>query len=187
MNSTKAALIAILTSISIMTNDAMMPLFNVKLMDLIGFVGGFCFGPVVGALIGIVSWGVYGSLNPFGFSLPIWFATMFSEALYGVVGAFVGKSLDLEGLAEFKDNRVTVCVFFAVVGMFLTFVYDLITNIVFGYVSGWSVLFAVIVGFVPFGFVHMLSNAIFFGIGCVPAIRAINRIRGGENSGFPKK
>jgi LytS/YehU family sensor histidine kinase len=187
MNSKKLAITTILVALSIGTNYAMIHLYNVKLMDLIVFIGGFCFGPSVGALTGIISWAVYGTMNPIGFSLPIWLTTMFSEIIYGIAGALIGKSLKRNGLGEIQNDRVNACAFFGLLGMLLTFVYDIITNIVFGYVSGWNILFAVIVGFVPFGLVHMLSNAFFFGLGCVPAINAISKVVGGENCGISKK
>jgi LytS/YehU family sensor histidine kinase len=187
MNSKRLAIIAILAALSIGTNYAMISLYNVKVMDLVVFVGGFCFGPFVGALIGIVSWIVYGSLNPLGFSFPIWLSTMFSEAIYGIAGAFMRKSLSPKGLRGFKDERVAISIYFGIIGMFLTLTYDVITNIVFGYVSGWNILFAIIVGFVPFGFVHMASNAFFFGLGCVPTINAISKIVGGESHDVSEK
>lgn len=187
MNSQKLAIITLLAALSIGTNYAMISLFNVKLMDLIVFISGFCFGPLVGALIGIISWAVYGTLNPIGFSLPIWLSTMFSETIYGIVGAAIRKSLNPNELKEFKSERVNTYFFFGILGMFLTFVYDIITNMVFGYVSGWNILFAIIVGFVPFGLVHMFSNAFFFGLGCAPAINAVLNIVGGEDSGISKK
>ncbi len=187
MNSRRLAITIILVALSVGTNYTMMSLYNVKLMDLIVFVGGFCFGPLIGALIGITSWAVYGTLNPLGFSLPIWLSTMFSETIYGIAGALVRKSLDHDEFNGFRSDGVNTYVFFGIFGMFLTFVYDTITNIVFGYVSNWNILFAVIVGFVPFGLVHMVSNAFFFGIGCAPTINAILNVIGGENSGFSKK
>lgn len=187
MEPQKVAMIAVLAALSIGTNYAMIFLFNVKLMDFIVFVGGFCFGPFVGASIGIVSWAVYGTLNPMGFSLPIWLSTMFMETIYGVVGGLMRRRLNLTTVVESRDGRINAFIFFAAIGMLLTFVYDIVTNIVFGYVIGWNILFAVIIGFVPFGLVHSLSNALFFGIGCVPAINAILNVAGGENFGISEK
>ena len=187
MNSRKVATIIVLSALSIGTNYAMLALFNVKFMDLIVFVGGFCFGPLVGGLIGILSWAVYGTLNPLGFSLPIWLATMFSEAIYGVGGGLVKKLLGSNGSIELTNNRVYICVFFGALGMVLTFCYDFITNIVFGYVNNINLVLAVIIGFVPFGLVHTLSNAFFFGLGGLPAINTILRVVGGENSVVPKE
>ncbi|MBS7632740.1 ECF transporter S component [Candidatus Bathyarchaeota archaeon] len=181
MNSRKIAAVSALTALSIGSNYAMISLHNVKLMDLIVFVGGFCFGPVAGALIGVFSWVIYGSLNPRGFLLPIWLATMFSEPIYGVVGGLVRRGVDPQEFKAFKQQQVNTSIFFGVVGLFLTFIYDLITNIVFGLVNNMSVLFAVIFGFATLGLIHMASNAFFFGIGCIPMITAITRIIGGEN------
>ncbi len=187
MNSRKVAAVVVLSALSIGTNYAMLSLFNVKFMDLIVFVGGFCFGPLVGGLIGILSWAVYGTLNPLGFSLPIWLSTMFSEAIYGVGGGLMKKLLGSNGCIAATNSRVYICVFFGVLGMFLTFCYDFITNIVFGYVNNIDLVFAVVIGFVPFGLVHTLSNAFFFGIGGLPAINTILRVIGGENSVIPKE
>ncbi len=181
MNSKKLAVIATLTAISVGTNYAMIYLFNIKLMDLIVFVGGFCFGPIAGASIGITSWAVYGSVNPYGFSLPIWVSTMLSESIYGVAGGFARKAFNLNKAGQLENHRFSTCIFFGTLGMLLTFAYDIITNVVFGYISGWSILFAIIMGFIPFGLVHVVSNAFFFGLGCTPAIRAVSKVTGGES------
>jgi uncharacterized membrane protein len=185
MNSRKIATIAALAALSTATNYAMVSLYNVKFMDLFAFVAGFCFGPVVGALTGILSWSVYGPINPFGFSLPIWFATMLSESIYGIGGAFVGKSLGQH--SDLGKDGANLSLFFGVLGVFLTFAYDLVTNIVFGSLNNWSVLYAVVVGFVPFGLLHVLSNALFFGVGCRPAIAAVMKAVGGDCYGLSEK
>ncbi|MDH7563820.1 MAG: ECF transporter S component [Candidatus Bathyarchaeota archaeon] len=180
MKSRKIAAISTLTALSIGSNYAMIPLSNIKLMDLIVFVGGFCFGPLAGVLIGIFSWTIYGLLNPRGFLLPIWLATMFSEAIYGVVGGLIRRGVDPQELKAFRHWRVNTGIFFGVLGVFLTFIYDLMTNIVFGLVQNMNVLFAVVFGFATLGLIHMVSNAFFFGIGCIPMITAITKITGGE-------
>jgi len=193
MKTSKIAVIAILAALSIGTNYAMISLFNVKLMDFIVFVGGFCFGPFVGVLIGIISWAVYGTLNPMGFVLPIWVSTMLSEAIYGVAGGLVRKAVTSHEVGESGNYSIGTYIFFGTVGMFLTFTYDVITNIVFGYfayfghVTWWTIVASIVSGFVPFGLVHVASNAAFFGIGCVPTIRAIMNVVGGEKSDFPKE
>jgi uncharacterized membrane protein len=186
MNPRKVAIIATLASLALATNYAMLPLHNVKLMDVIVFVGGFCFGPLVGGLIGVLSWAIYGTLNPAGFSFPVWLATMFAEAIYGVVGGIVKKGFSFDsGDSEHRPQGLYFS--FSALGMLLTLAYDIVTNVVFGYVSNWDILVSIIAGFVPFGFVHMLSNAFFFGLGSVPAINAIFKVVGGETSGISKK
>ena len=97
MNSKRIAIIATLVSLAIATNYAMMPFYNIKLMDIIVFLGGFCFGPLAGALIGVTSWAVYGTLNPLGFSIPVLLATMFSIAVgigFGLWSARQGARLN---------------------------------------------------------------------------------------------
>lgn len=186
MNTRQLAIIVILVALSISTNYVMISLYNVKFMDFIVFVGGFCFGPLAGALIGIFSWLIYGSLNPLGFSFPIWLSTMFSETIYGIGGALVRKRLKFSESSELR-NGADLYIFFGTIGMFLTFFYDIVTNIVFGYVVNWNPIFAVIMGFVPFGIVHVISNAFFFGLGCIPVINAIIKTVGGEKIGVSKK
>ena len=187
MNSRTIAIIISLTALSVATDYALISQPNIKLMDLIVFVGGFCFGPVVGSLTGIFSWTIYGTLNPAGFSLPIWLATMFSESIYGLVGAALRRFMRAGDFKRSTNWRVNSGVFFAFVSVFLTFVYDLITNVVFGYFSNLNVVVTVIFGFATFGIVHMISNAFFFGVGCMPAIDALIRLTGSENSGISSK
>ena len=179
--SREVAVVAVLVALAIGTNYAMMSIYNVKFMDLITFVGGFCFGPIVGALVGVFSWVIYGAVNPLGFSLHIWVATMLAEAVFGVTGGFLGRSLRLSGKGGFWKLGVDASLFLGAVGMLLTVLYDVITNVVWGYVYGPDIMLAIIVGFIPFGFVHMISNAFFFGVGGVPAIRAVLKVVGGEH------
>lgn len=182
MDPNKIAVIAVLVALATATNYAMIPLYNVKLMDIIVFIGGFLFGPVVGASIGVFSWTVYGTLNPLGFSVNIWVATMLSETVFGVVGGLVGKTS-----YDFRVQRAGLCLSFAALGGLLTFVYDIATNVVWGYTCGPSILFAVVFGFVPFSLIHIVSNILFFGVGCVPAISAVSNLIGGDRIGTLKK
>ncbi|HLE74538.1 MAG TPA: ECF transporter S component [Candidatus Bathyarchaeia archaeon] len=183
MNSRKVAIITVLAALSIATNYALLPFFNVKFMDFIVFVGGFCFGPFAGGFIGAVSWAIYGSLNPLGFSLPVWLSTMFAEAIFGVVGGFTARFLVLPKNSSVNKDKIGTCILFGVVSMLLTFAYDFITNIAYAYAYDINLIVAIIVGFIPFGIVHLLSNVVFFSVGCVPTINTILKITGGEKSG----
>jgi hypothetical protein len=167
------AAITILVALAIATNYAMLPLYNIKLMDIIVFIGGFVFGPFAGASVGIFSWIVYGTLNPMGFSLNIWLATMFSEAIFGIAGGLVGRNS-----FGIREKLPQLCLSFAAVGALLTLAYDTVTNVVWGYTVGPNVISAVIIGFVPFGLIHVISNFLFFGFGCVPAISAVSNVIG---------
>jgi len=187
MNSRKIAVIASLAALSVGTNYAMVSFSNVKLMDFIVFIAGFSFVPVVGALTGIFSWSVYGPLNPMGFSLPVWLATMFCEALYGVIGGLVRCRMGSESLQNVKKYRMNLGLSFAALAVFMTLLYDIITNAVFGVLAYNNVMYAIIIGFVPFGLLHVMSNFAFFGLGCAPTIGAIMKVTGGERSGIANK
>lgn len=193
MNTRKVALVAILTALSVGTNYAMVSIPNVKFMDFIVFAGGFCFGSLLGGLIGVLSWVVYGVLNPLGFSLGVWLATMFSEAIYGVAGGFIRKMFSKPMLESSRSSRINLGIFFGVVAVFLTLAYDIITTIVFWYAvpitaRSQTTLLAVIIFGVPFTIAHSLSNAVFFSIGSVPVINVISKVvRGGEKPGNVEK
>jgi len=177
--SVKVSLIAILTATCIASNYLLIGVVNVKLMDIIVFASGFVFGPVIGASIGVLTWLVYGTLNPYGFFLPILVATSVGECLYGVVGGFLGH----RGFNKL-GGKFEVSVKFGVIGFLLTFIYDLATNIVSGLVTGIPVPIALVAG-VPFALVHEASNAALFFFGAFPLISAMNRLlfKGGENGG----
>ena len=178
MQALKVAVIACLVALSIGTNYALAGVWNVKLMDFIVFIGGFCFGPLVGVLVAVISWAVYGTMNPLGFVLPIWLATMLTETIYGMAGGLLRKGLG----GNVRGEWWKASVFFGCVSALLTLAYDVVTNVVFGLTVGWNIVFAVIVGFVPFGLVHVVSNVFFFFFGSVPVISAIDDIFGGESS-----
>jgi hypothetical protein len=186
MNAQKIAMMMILTALCIGTNYALLPFFNVKFMDFIVFVGGFCFGPLIGGSIGVLSWGVYGTLNPLGFSFPVWLSTMFGEAVFGVVGGLV-RVFAFPKSSRVINDKVGAAVLFGVMSLFLTLGYDLITNIAYAYTFGINFIVAIVMGFVPFGILHLVSNAVFFSVGCVPAINTILKVTGGEKIVNEKK
>ena len=173
---TRASVIAVMTAACIVSNYLLIGVFNVKLMDLIVFSSGFLFGPTVGASVGILTWLVYGTLNPYGFSLPVLISTSLMESLYGIVGGFLGTRGSM-GVGLSSSLK------YGIVGFLLTFVYDLVTNIVSGLSAGIPLTVALITG-IPFAIAHEGSNAAFFFLGAHPLISAVGRlIPNGEHDG----
>jgi len=163
--SQRISLAALLAAAALATNYLMVGLVNVKLMDLIVFTSGYILGPKLGALTGILVWLVYGTLNPFGFSLPVFIATIMGETLFGVAGGFfAGRG---------KNHRVHAWA--AVAGFLVTLFYDLFTNIISGLSAGVPVYIALLTG-IPFMLTHVLSNTVFFIVGFKPLAKSINRI-----------
>jgi hypothetical protein len=172
IDSRKIALLAILSATAIASNYLLIGVANVKFMDLIVFTSGFIMGPMMGALTGVMVWLVYGTINPFGFSLPILIATMLGEALYGVAGGlYKGNN---------RGGALGVNVWTAFIGFITTFVYDIFTNIVSAYTAGIPVSIGLVTG-IPFMLAHVLSNTVFFGVGFQPLSSSISKILGEKN------
>jgi len=165
---TRASVIAVMTAACIVSNYLLIGVFNVKLMDLIVFSSGFLFGPSVGASVGILTWLVYGTLNPYGFSLPVLVATSLMESVYGIVGGILGKRGNM-GVGLTGNLK------YGIIGFLLTFLYDLVTNIVSGLSAGIPLGVALITG-IPFAIAHQGSNAAFFFLGASPLISAVGRL-----------
>lgn len=169
----RASIIAVLTAACIASNYLLIGLVNVKFMDLIVFAAGFAFGPLTGASVGVLTWLVYGTLNPYGFSLPILLATSLGESLYGVAGGLMGERGPDFG------RGLSASVKFAVVGFLLTFAYDLVTNVASALSVGIPITVALITG-IPFSVAHEVSNAAFFFLGASPLVTAIDRLLAGS-------
>lgn len=172
MNTVKIAIIAVFCALSIGTDYALVGVPNVKLMDLIVFVGGFLFGPVAGSSIGIVSWLIYGSINPIGFEPRVWLATMLAESVYGITGGMLGKAL---GSTSLGSQRLRLSVLFATMGFLPTVLYDLTTNVVYASVYNTPAVVAILVG-APFTVLHESANFLIFGVLSVPAIAALRKV-----------
>lgn len=170
LRSRRVGIVAILTAACIASNYLLIGVFNVKFMDLIVFVTGFTFGSYTGASVGILTWLVYGVLNPFGFSLPILAATSIGECIYGIVGGVIGSKNSKMVSGGLLSNGK-----FAVIGFLLTFFYDLFTNVISGLTVGIPLSIALVAG-IPFSLAHELSNTFFFFIGASYLISAIKRV-----------
>ena len=174
-SSKRAGVIAVMTAACVSTNYLLIGITNVKLMDLIVFASGFIFGTFVGASVGLLTWLVYGTLNPYGFSLPILAATCAGESLYGVVGGLLGSRTVQGNHGKNISSILFSNARFAIIGFLLTFIYDLFTNIVSGFVAGIPITVALISG-IPFAIAHEFSNTAFFFIGASPLISAMGRL-----------
>jgi hypothetical protein len=167
INTRKIALTAILAAAAIATNYIMIGALNIKLMDLIVFTSGYMMGSLMGAFTGLLVWLIYGTINPFGFSLPIFVSTIIGETMFGIAGGFF--------TARNLDSTFGFDPWAAATGFLLTFIYDLFTNIVSGVTAGVPIFMALITG-IPFMLAHMLSNMLFFGLGFKPLVNSINKV-----------
>ena len=156
------ALIVSLSALCVGTNYAMISLSNVKLMDSIVFTTSVVFGYIPGALVAVLSWLVYGTLNPLGFSAPVLATVALSETIYSWGGHLVGKTpYGRRAGSNVSMNRSLV---FGSIGLFCTLMYDLVTNAVSGLLAynsvwiGWATMNFPF----PLGIIHESSNFLFF-------------------------
>ena len=177
------SLITVLIALCIGGNYALTGLPNIKIMDVVVFITGFMFGAYIGATTGALVWIVYGAINPFGFSLPIWLSTMVGETIFGIAGGIL-RSI------SYKTTEKTLNVFrfsleMGLWGLVLTIIYDLFTNIVFAVVFGVPIIAAIVVGWlIPpwFGILHEASNFILFFSAVYPLTKVIRTFRGDDKA-----
>ncbi len=177
--------IASLVALSLATNYVLIWLPNVKIMDLIVFSSGFCFGSFVGVCTGALIWAVYGSLNPYGFDFLIWIAAMICESIYGIVGGTLRRLNPSIFEKSSRKRPLLINYEFALAGLLATSAYDLLTNLVsgisfswlyFGSVN-WPIVAGIMVSGVPFALIHEFSNAVLFFFGAVPLLLAVKELR----------
>jgi len=137
------------------TNYVMFGLPNVKLMDMLVFLSGFWLGPLYGAATGALSWMVYGTMNPLGFSILTFVTVIPMEMVYGLLGGFLGKKA--------PRSTSSLAWSFAVVGLLSTLLYDLVTNAVTGVIYYENVLVGILTG-IPLSITHIASNLLQFAV-----------------------
>jgi len=183
VNTSKLSIATTLVALCVATNYVLVGVPQVKAMDFIVFIGGFCFGAYTGVFIGIFSWAVYGVLNPYGFVPQVWLATMFSEAIYGFLGGLLGKNF---AVTDFNDGPLKLSVFFGTMGFILTLIYDLVVNCAYASAFGIPIVTAIVVG-MPFTILHQVSNVAIFGVCSIPVIGVLGKLSGDEWFGVLKK
>ena len=154
---------------------------NVEFTSLIVFLVGALFGIPIGAGLGILVMFINGFFSPWGFAglmLPFQIAGM---AIVGIGGGLYrrekGGSYDVSSFIEV-----------AILGAFLTLIYDIITNfgVAVSYMMvGMPILLAFIDAMISgalFSLIHVISNTAVFALIFLPLTSTLQRLLGGENA-----
>ena len=168
------ALIGVLTALCLAVQLSPRPP-NVEFTSLFTFILGFMFGSIMGISFGSFVMFVNAFFSPWGFAglnMPFQIAGM---ALVGLAGGLYRRYLQSYNSAKFYIEV-------AVLGAFLTVLYDLITN--FGVALSYMIVgmhptLAVITALAygtPFSLIHIFSNVAVFGIVFFPVIKALNNV-----------
>jgi len=170
----KVVLVGLISALCVVTNYALLPLSNIKLMDTIIFVVGFLFGPSLGISVCVIVWLIYGTLNPYGFAFLTLVSVMLGETIYALAGYLVSRRPNaFLGSTWLSIQNIG----FGVVGMVSTLLYDIFTNAV----TGWLFYGSIIIGLLtmnfplPLGIIHEVSNFLFFALLAPPIIYAVKR------------
>ena len=139
---------------------------NVELVTATIFLSGYLLGKSGGSLVGVLTFGIYSTLNPYGMPpLPLLFTQMFAGGVIGFTGgAIKGR---WEGIISFTIS-----------GILLTFFYDIITN-----ASGYflfpqkSTFIAYMIAGIGFSAVHILSNGAIFPALLFPLTKNLKKRR----------
>lgn len=140
---------------------------NLEFTSLITFVTGVVAGGFAGAVLGGLVMFVNGFLSPYGFGGIIIPVQMLGMALIGFSGGLFTRLG--------KSNVVRLYVEAAVIGAFLTVIFDVITNV--GFVILYSVpLVPTLIAGIAFSLMHIAYNTVLFGFLAVPLAYAMQNV-----------
>ena len=175
----KLALLSVLTAVSLGIQLTPRPP-NVEFTSLFTFLVGILYGSLIGGFFGGFVMFVNGFLSPWGFA---GFMMPFQIIGMAIIG-FAGGIYRRYGIGV---HSAQVSAEVAVLGAFLTLLYDIITNVGFAVqlttLSGipWHIaLIGVFSTGAPFSLVHIISNIALFGSGLILLLKALHRVPGGE-------
>ena len=166
--SRKVAITAIMASLALVGNYALVAVPNVEIGTTILFVTAYIFGFAIASSSAIIMSIVFSVINPWGAFIPqIWISQVLGWLFITTSGAILGHEKPREYIPPKFDTELMI------MGAFLTMFFDLITNL--GYSWAFSIPYeiAVITG-LPFMLVHIISNAILFSL-VIPRLHSITR------------
>jgi hypothetical protein len=153
---------------------------NVEFTSFFAFVVGLTQGAVIGAFFGSFVMFVNGFLSPWGFgglNMPF---QMLGMAIAGILGGFYKR------FTQNMNFSARFCLETAILGGSIALVYDLITNVGYGFqlvLTGMDptlALFSAIAYGSFFSLAHVLSNSAVFGAMFLPLANMLNSLKIGE-------
>lgn len=154
---------------------------NVEFTSLIVFLVGAIFGIPIATGLGALVMFINGLFSPWGFAgLMIPFQVI-GMAIVGVGGGLYRRKRE-------GSYDINSCTEAAILGAFLTLVYDVITN--FGVAVSYTLLgMPILLAFINtivsgalFSLIHIISNTTVFALIFFPISNALQKLLGGENT-----
>lgn len=154
----RTAAAGLFAALALALNFPLLGIPNVEVFSLCLFIAGIFLGYWGGFVTPLVAGLIFVFFNPNGppSLVVLIVAQMAGFILFGMVGALFGKAI-LK-----NKNRVVGMTFCAAIGVFFTFIYDLLTNLAIA--SSFGPFWPVIVSGIAFSLWHMVVNGIIFGL-----------------------
>jgi energy-coupling factor transport system substrate-specific component len=164
--------IATFVAVGLVAGLALSAIPNVELVTAVCFIAGFLLGPSAGLLTGGLTEALFGGFHPMGSSFgPILLAQVLGMALAGLTGAVASV------LTRTAQRRTYFAAVVTCGGIVATAVFDLLTNLAFPLMAGFShSQFAVsMLAAIPFAAIHLISNTLVFIVVVVPLLPRLER------------
>jgi hypothetical protein len=164
--------LAMFVALGLVAGLALSGVPNVELVTAICFIAGFMLGPVAGMIAGGLTEALFAGFNPMGSSFGlVLVAQVIGMMLAGLAGSLAAV------LVRGREKGLWYASVMVGLGIFVTLVFDLITNLAFPLMAGFSVseLWVTLAAGVPFALIHLVSNTLVFLIIVVPFVPRLER------------
>jgi hypothetical protein len=145
-----------MTGLALTGNYIFVGIPNVELGSAILFITGYVFGFRISSSCALLTAIIFGSINPWGGLIPqIWITQLIGWIYIAFAGSLIGSR------SHSASSRLTKDWQLGLVGAFLTFYFDLLTNLGYAWATGISYWITLLAG-LSFMIIHVVSNAIIF-------------------------
>lgn len=171
ISTTRIALLSILSALCLGIQLLPRPM-NLEFTSVIAFTTGMVFGSVFGGSLGAAVMFVNGFLSPYGAAGVVLPFQIVGMTLVGIVGGLYART---------ANGRFSAVGFFevAVLGAFLTFIYDVVTNIGTAFYLDLpfnEAIVAALISGIPASIIHIAWNTSLFGTVTVPLVNTMKKM-----------
>ncbi|UCE09814.1 MAG: hypothetical protein JSW61_12705 [Candidatus Thorarchaeota archaeon] len=160
------AIASIMSALALVGNYSLVAVPNVELGTTVLFITSTSFGLPMGIWCTLIMSVIFGTINPWGPFVPqIWITQVIGWAYVAVAGGLV-RRIDRPAGTTYRASRDLF-----IVGLFVTAMFDSISNI--GYSLAFSVPYSIaMIAGLPFMAAHVLSNGVLFSL-VIPRVESI--------------
>jgi uncharacterized membrane protein len=156
--SVKVSMTAIMSATALSLSYARFWAPNIEFTSLIIFLSGVTLGSRIGVLVGLVTESIFSTFNPLGPApIPVFLAQIVCMMLIGATGGLFAR---FTGMGE---TRLNSSLRMAAIGLYLTIVFDLVTNLGWAFSFGLDYPTTLLINGSVFMILHVVSNTIIFG------------------------